>query len=79
MPEATVSYEWRHGLGAVHNALVGAGLRVDLMRETEEIPRRRWQDMVATPTGWWRLPGTRPRIPLLFAMRATKSLGVGRP
>ncbi|ALG15581.1 methyltransferase type 12 [Kibdelosporangium phytohabitans] len=70
---ATVSYEWRHGLGAVHNALVGAGLRVELLRETEEIPWPRWQDMVTTPSGWWRLPAARPRVPLLFTMRARKS------
>ena len=33
--EATVSYEWRHGLGEVVDAVIGAGLSVAKVRETE--------------------------------------------
>jgi len=70
---ATVAYEWRHGIGAVVNALVGAGLRIDRLREIDQIP---WPD---GPT--WKSPGTAggacpPRAPHPPSVRpeATKRL-----
>ncbi|MEU1628075.1 class I SAM-dependent methyltransferase [Streptomyces sp. NPDC020096] len=70
--EATTSYEWRHGIGETVNAVTGAGLRVDSLRETDLLPWQRFASMVPAENGWWRLPETEPRIPLLFALRATK-------
>lgn len=72
LAEARVSYEWRHGVGELVTALVGAGLRIELLRETEELPWPRWPSMVPTPSGWFRLPDEAPRIPLLFALLARK-------
>jgi SAM-dependent methyltransferase len=70
---ATVSYEWAHGLGEVVNTFIGAGLRIDRLRESEPIPWPRWPHMERTERGWWRLPDAAPRIPLLYALLATKS------
>lgn len=67
---ATEVYEWAHGLGEVVNALLGAGLRVTSLREPDEIPWPRWPSMVPTGTGFWRLPGSEPRIPLFYALSA---------
>jgi SAM-dependent methyltransferase len=72
LTEATVGYEWRHEVGAVINALVGAGLRIDLVRESETLPWPRWSTMVPTDDGWFRLPDSAPRIPLLYALSASK-------
>jgi SAM-dependent methyltransferase len=72
LTEATVAYEWRHEIGAVINALVGAGLRIDLVRESETLPWPRWPSMVPTGDGFFRLPESAPRIPLLYALRARK-------
>ncbi len=69
---ATTSYEWRHGLGETVGALVGAGLTVDLLRETDLLPWKRFEAMEQAENGWWRLPPEKPRIPLLFALRAVK-------
>jgi SAM-dependent methyltransferase len=69
---ATVSYEWAHGVGELVSALLGAGLRIDRLRETDEIPWQRWPTMRRTDRGWWRLPDESPRIPLLYALLATK-------
>jgi SAM-dependent methyltransferase len=69
---ATVAYEWRHEIGAVINALVGAGLRIDLVRESDALPWPRWPSMVSTDDGYFRLPDSAPRIPLLYALRAGK-------
>jgi SAM-dependent methyltransferase len=72
LQDATVAYEWAHGLGEVINALSGAGLRIAGLRETELLPWPRWKHMVRAEGGWWRLPNADPRIPLLYALRATK-------
>lgn len=68
----TVSYEWSHGLGEVVNAVVGAGMSVESLRETDLLPWPRWDAMVRGDNGWWRLPDEAPRLPLLYALRARK-------
>ncbi|MFC5722902.1 class I SAM-dependent methyltransferase [Streptomyces gamaensis] len=69
---ATTSYEWRHGLGDVVGAVLGAGLRVELLRETDLLPWQRLGSMVRAEGGWWRLPDEAPRVPHLFALRAAR-------
>ncbi len=70
--DARTSYEWRHGIGEVVTAVSGAGLRVDVLRETEEAPWKRFDTMVPGDNGWWRLPPDEPIFPMLYALRATK-------
>lgn len=67
-----VAYEWLHGLGDVINAMLGAGLRIERVRESERIPWPRWSSMVSDEHGWFRLPDDAPRIPLLYAILARK-------
>ncbi|MES5820212.1 class I SAM-dependent methyltransferase [Streptomyces sp. RG80] len=67
---ATDSYEWMHGTSEVINALVGAGLTIRRLTESDELPWPRWSRMVRTESGWWRLP--EPRIPLLYGVLATR-------
>ncbi|WP_406404080.1 class I SAM-dependent methyltransferase [Streptomyces uncialis] len=68
---ATDSYEWMHGLGEIVDAVVGAGLRIETLREYDELPWPRWPDMTRTPSGWWRLPENAPRVPHMFALLAS--------
>lgn len=70
---ATTSYEWRHGLGEVVSAVIGAGLTLQLVRETELLPWKRFDAMVPAENGWWRLPPSEPIVPLLYALRAVKA------
>lgn len=72
LPDAATSYEWRHGLGEVISAVVGAGLAVQCVRETELLPWKRFDSMVPAENGWWRLPPSEPIVPLLYALRAVK-------
>jgi SAM-dependent methyltransferase len=72
LEEATVSYEWPHGLADVVTSVVGAGLVVTAMRETDLLPWRRWERMVPAADGWWRLPDEDPRVPLLYGLKAVK-------
>lgn len=70
---ATTSYEWRHGLGEVVSAVIGAGMTLQLVRETELLPWKRFDAMVPAENGWWRLPPSEPIVPLLYALRAVKT------
>lgn len=72
LAEATVSYEWRHGIGEVVTALTGAGLRIDRLREDERLPWPRWSTMRRDADGWFALPADAPRIPLFYAVRAIR-------
>ncbi|MEH0420928.1 class I SAM-dependent methyltransferase [Streptomyces sp. B21-083] len=67
---ATESFEWPHGMDEVVNALIGAGLTVRRLRESDELPWPRWPRMERTTSGWWRLP--EPRIPLLYGLLASR-------
>jgi SAM-dependent methyltransferase len=67
-----VAYEWLHGIGEVINAFVDAGLRIERVRESDRIPWPRWSSMIPTEDGWFRLPDSAPRIPLLYAVLARK-------
>jgi SAM-dependent methyltransferase len=72
LADATVSYEWRHGLGEVLTALTGAGLRIDRVREDHRLPWPRWSTMRPGPDGWFALPADAPRIPLFYAVKAVR-------
>ncbi|WP_405068022.1 class I SAM-dependent methyltransferase [Kribbella sp. NBC_01510] len=63
VPGRQRSYEWHHGLGEIVTSLVGEGLHVTTLRESEVLPWPRWPAMQQTPEGWWRLPDDAPRIP----------------
>jgi hypothetical protein len=67
---ATESFEWMHGMDEVVNALIGAGLTIRRLRESDELPWPRWPRMEPTESGWWRLP--EPRIPLLYGLLASR-------
>ncbi|BCJ46545.1 methyltransferase [Actinoplanes ianthinogenes] len=69
---ATRSYEWEHGLGEIVSALVGAGIVVRKLSESDRIPWPRWPHMADTGDGFWRLPDDQPRLPLLFALLGVK-------
>ncbi|MCG8920512.1 class I SAM-dependent methyltransferase [Actinokineospora sp. PR83] len=71
LAEAITHHEWAHGIGEVVTALIGAGLRITLLRETERLPWPRWSTM-APDAGWFSLPAEAPRIPLIYALRATR-------
>ncbi|MFI0738713.1 class I SAM-dependent methyltransferase [Streptomyces sp. NPDC021100] len=73
--EAVTSYEWRHGLGETVGAVLGAGLGLEVLRETELLPWPRLPGMVRDPGGWWRLPDAEPRVPHMFALRARRPAG----
>jgi len=66
----TLHYEWAHGVGEVVTAVAQAGLTVESLTETSLMPWRRWPSMVCGDDGWWGMPGSEPRFPVLYALKA---------
>lgn len=74
LPADTLYYEWPHGIGEVVTALVRAGLAVDELAEPDVLPWPRWPWMTRTEHGWWQVgAGEHPRVPTLYALRASKT------
>lgn len=75
----TLHYEWPHGLGEVITAIAKAGFVIESLTETGLLPWPRWPLMVRTGGGWWAMPDSQPRFPVLYGLKATKPLGQGGP
>jgi len=69
---ATTTYAWHHPPVAVAQAMIGAGLRLELLREHEELMWPAFPLMVKTAADTWRLPEGHPRLPLSFSLKARK-------
>lgn len=69
-----LSYQWGHTLGEIHDAVAGAGLRVEYLHEFPVSFYPKLPGMTRGEDGWWRLPGAGARLPLLFSLKATRPL-----
>jgi len=70
-----ISYEWMHPLSDIVNALIGAGLRIDSMREFPYTVYKQFPFVEQSDDGNWRLKEKPNSLPLIFSMKATKPLG----
>ena len=75
-PDAPVTvpkeFGWDHGLGEIVSALIGAGLRIESLRE---YPFLGWKldFLEESDDGYWRLPeSARGELPLSFSILASK-------
>jgi SAM-dependent methyltransferase len=73
--EHNVSYEWQHPLGNVVSAVAAAGLVVEVLHEHDYTLFPRWQWLVKEGFDTYRFPPDRPRLPLLYSLRARKPAG----
>ncbi|WP_274914391.1 class I SAM-dependent methyltransferase [Streptomyces sp. WZ-12] len=64
--------EWQHSLGEVVSALAGAGLRLDFLHEHDMTLFPRFGTLRRGEDGYYRFPQDRPRIPLMYSLKATK-------
>lgn len=65
-------YSWIYELGAVVNALVDAGLRIERLNEHDGACAPLFPSLVRHEDGLYRLPPGEPSLPLSFSIRATK-------
>lgn len=68
----TVSYQWRHTLGDVTTAVLGADLRIAGLEEHFVTPWGPWPGLVPRNEGWWGWPAGSPRLPLLYSLHAVR-------
>jgi hypothetical protein len=69
--EHKTSYQWRHSLSDVINALADSGLRVEFLHELPFSTFQWLPSMVKGEDGWWRVPG-HDNVPFLFSLKASK-------
>jgi len=65
------TFEWMHPLGAVTEALIGAGLRLEWLREHPRVPWRMFRCLVPDGEGLYRW-SDQPWLPLAYSLRATR-------
>ncbi|UJA21572.1 class I SAM-dependent methyltransferase [Thermoleophilia bacterium SCSIO 60948] len=70
--EHNVTREWTHPLSDVVSALIAAGLRLELLHEHEHTLFPRFPFLEKAEGGYFKMPADRPRIPLMYSLRAAK-------
>ena len=66
------AYEWQHALGDVVSAIVAAGLTIELLHEHDHTLFARWPWLERSGLDDFRFPKDRPRLPLMYSVRARK-------
>ncbi|WP_055568959.1 class I SAM-dependent methyltransferase [Streptomyces atriruber] len=66
--------EWQHPIGDVVSALAAAGLRIEFLRERDQTLFERFGTLELRD-GAYRFPADRPRIPLMYSLRASRPEG----
>jgi SAM-dependent methyltransferase len=70
--QATVTYEWEHGLGEIVTPLLRRGLRLDFLHEFPYTRGLEMPFLERRDDGWQHLKGGRDDIPLSFSLKMTK-------
>lgn len=65
-------YGWNHGLSEVIESLLGAGLRLESVREHSGSPYPCFRKSVLGSDGLYRIEGLEDKIPLLYSLRMSK-------
>ncbi|MCM2391247.1 class I SAM-dependent methyltransferase [Streptomyces albipurpureus] len=66
------SVEWQHPIGEVVSALCATGLRLEFLHEHDVSLFPRFESFQRGEDGYFRLPPDRPRIPLMYSLKATR-------
>ena len=67
-----LKYEWKHCLGDVVNAVIGAGLTIEFLHEFPYSFYPFFPVMEKDKDGWWKIPGSKYEIPFIFSLMAHK-------
>ncbi len=68
------SYEWRWTISDIINSLISAGLTIEFFNEYDKVFSKYFPDMEKDQDGWWVLPHLRGKLPLMFSLRARKTV-----
>jgi 2-polyprenyl-3-methyl-5-hydroxy-6-metoxy-1,4-benzoquinol methylase len=67
-------YSWNHGISEVLNALLGQSLRLEFFNEFSYSPYPCFRNIVQGPDGNWRVKGLEDKIPMVYSLKAGKSV-----
>jgi 2-polyprenyl-3-methyl-5-hydroxy-6-metoxy-1,4-benzoquinol methylase len=65
-------YSWNHSISEVLNALIGAGLKIQLFNEYMYSPYPCFRNIVEFEPGKWYIKGMEGKIPMVYSLRASK-------
>lgn len=65
-------YSWNHSISEVLNALIDAGLKIEMFNEHMYSPYPCFGNMVETETGKWHIKGMEGKIPMVYSLIARK-------
>ncbi|MFG2867823.1 class I SAM-dependent methyltransferase [Streptomyces sp. NPDC048338] len=66
------SVEWVHPVGEVVTAIARAGLRIEFLHEHDVSLYSRYETLRRHEDGYYRFPADRPRIPLMYSLKASR-------
>ncbi|MFB8035375.1 class I SAM-dependent methyltransferase [Streptomyces sp. NPDC056004] len=67
------SVEWQHPIGEVVSALAATGLRIEFLHEHDASLFARFPTLERQSDGYYRFPADRPRIPLMYSIKASRA------
>jgi 2-polyprenyl-3-methyl-5-hydroxy-6-metoxy-1,4-benzoquinol methylase len=73
-PISNTSVEWNHSISDVLQALINHGLRIDIIQEFDYSPYECFLNSVKTPDGFYQIKGLENKLPMIYAVKATKSI-----
>ncbi len=68
----TKNVQFHHAIGDVVSALAEVGLRIDFLHEHDLALFGKFESLVRCDDGTYRVPEGRPRIPLMYSLRASR-------
>lgn len=72
-PISNRSVEWNHSFGEILQALINHGLRIDVFQEFDYSPYDCFLNSVKTEDGFYQIKGLEKKIPMVYAIKATKT------
>jgi len=66
-------YSWNHSISEVLNALIGAGMKIQLFNEHMYSPFPCFRNVVEFQPGKWHIKGLEGKIPMVYSLKASKS------
>jgi len=72
-PISNQCIEWNHSLSEIVQSIINHGLRIDSLQEFDYSPYDTFLKTVKTENGFYQIKGLEKKIPMIFALKATKS------
>jgi hypothetical protein len=67
-------YSWNHSISEVLNALIKAGLKIELFNEFMYSPYPCFRNTVEVEKGKWHIKGLEGKMPMVYSIRAVKQI-----